>query len=217
MVSVALKLEKDRALQILCLGAHSDDIEIGCGGTISRIIKEHPNAKVHWVVFGSTGIRTTEALNSANAILTNIIDKKITVKGFRDSFFPYTGIEIKEYFEQLKKEMDPDIIFTHYGKDYHQDHRLISELTWNSFRNHLIFEYEIPKYDGDMGAPNFFVQLNEATAEWKAQHLMSHFKSQANKHWFTKETFLALLRLRGIESKAPGNYAEAFFCRKIIY
>ncbi len=173
--------------------------------------------KIHWVVFGSSDIRTEEAVNSANQILKDVKDKRVVVKGYRDSFFPYTGSQIKEYFEQIKSEMDPDVIFTHYGNDYHQDHRLISELTWNTFRNHLILEYEIPKYDGDLAAPNFFVHLDETICQWKAEHLMAHFKSQLGRHWFTKETFLGLLRLRGIEAKSPGGYAEAFHCRKVTY
>jgi LmbE family N-acetylglucosaminyl deacetylase len=212
-----LRHEPNRTLQILCLGAHSDDLEIGCGASILRLIKEYPNIKVHWVVFGSTGVRTEEALNSANDILKEVKDKKVVIKGFRDSFFPYIGDEIKEYFEQLKTDISPDVIFTHYGKDFHQDHRLLSELTWNTFRNHLILEYEIPKYDGDLGRPNFFIQLDEQICQWKVEHLMFHFKTQSGRHWFTKDTFWGLLRLRGIESKSPGGYAEAFYCRKVVF
>ena len=186
MLGFALKHESDQALQVLCLGAHSDDIEIGCGATIRRLIREYPNIRVHWVVFGSSGFRTAEALKSAETILADVENKKIIVKGFRDSFFPYIGTEVKEYFEEIKGEMEPDIIFTHYGKDFHQDHRLLSELTWNTFRNHFILEYEIPKYDGDLGSPNFFVHLNESLCQWKAEHLMLHFKTQLGRHWFTK-------------------------------
>jgi LmbE family N-acetylglucosaminyl deacetylase len=217
VLGFALKHKKSRTLQVLCLGAHSDDIEIGCGATIFRLLREYPKVRVHWVVFGSTGARAEEALSSAKEILRVVKNKTITIGGFRDSFFPYIGNEIKEYFEQLKTDLDPDIIFTHYGRDFHQDHRLISELTWNTFRNHLILEYEIPKYDGDLGPPNFFVQLDESICQWKAEHLLSHFETQSGRHWFTKDTFLALLRLRGIESKSPGGYAEAFYCRKVIY
>ena len=148
-------------VQILCLGAHSDDIEIGCSGTLFRLINEYVNIKIYWVVLGAKDTRTEEAVNSAKVILNGVKDKKIIVKGFRDGFFPYEGGEIKKYFEQLKNEMDPDIIFTHYRQDLHQDHRLISDLTWNTFRNHLILEYEIPKYDGDLGSPNFFVHLDK--------------------------------------------------------
>lgn len=217
MLGFVFKHDRQNPLRVLCLGAHSDDIEIGCGATVFRLLREFPDIEIHWVVFGSSDIRTEEAVNSANHLLRDVKDKKVVVKGYRDSFFPYIGSQIKEYFEQIKSEMDPDVIFTHYGKDYHQDHRLISELTWNTFRNHLILEYEVPKYDGDLAAPNFFVHLDEATCQWKAEHLMSHFKSQLGRHWFTKETFRGLLRLRGIEAKSPGGYAEAFHCRKVTY
>lgn len=217
MLGFALKHENDKTLKVLCLGAHSDDIEIGCAATIFRLVREYPNTRVHWVVLASTGARTEEALSSANEILKAVKDKQIVTQGFRDGFFPYVGGQIKEYFEKLKLEVEPDIILTHYGKDFHQDHRLISELTWNTFRNHFILEYEIPKFDGDLGSPNFFVHLDETASQWKAEHLMSYFKTQGGRHWFTNETFLALLRLRGIESKSPGGYAEAFYCRKMIY
>ncbi len=217
MLGFNLKHKKNEKLQVLCLGAHSDDIEIGCGATIHRLIQEFPNLKVDWVVFGSTGIRTEEALSSANAILKDVKDKNIVIKGFRDGFFPYIGGEIKEYIETLKTEVEPDIIFTHYRKDFHQDHRLLSELTWNTFRNHLILEYEIPKYDGDLGSPNFFVHLDKSICQWKVEHLLSHFKTQTGRHWFTKDTFLAILRLRGMESNSPENFAEAFYCRKMTY
>ncbi|MBV6451635.1 MAG: PIG-L domain-containing protein [Anaerolineae bacterium] len=209
--------ERDREIEVLCLGAHSDDIEIGCGGTISRLIKKFPGLAVHWVVFSSKGIRGDEALESANVFLKDIKNKKILIEKFRDGFFPYMGDKVKEYFEQLKNDVNPDIIFTHYRQDFHQDHRLIADLTWNTFRDHLILEYEIPKYDGDLGAPNFFVHLDEQTSRAKADHLVLHFGTQTNKHWFTRETFLALLRLRGVESRSPEGYAEAFYCRKVIY
>jgi len=217
VLGLALKHEKNKTLEVLCLGAHSDDIEIGCGASIFRLIKEYPNIKVHWVVFGSTGVRTDEARSSANAILKDVKDKNIEIMGFRDGFFPYIGAEIKEYFEKMKAKVKPDIIFTHYGQDFHQDHRLLSELTWNTFRNHFILEYEIPKYDGDLGKPNFFVSLDEELCHWKTEHLLSHFKTQAGRHWFTKDTFMAILRLRGIESASPGSFAEAFHCRKMTF
>ncbi len=217
MLSFNLRHDPNKPFQVLCLGAHSDDIEVGCGASILRLIKEFPNLKVHWVVFGSSGIRAEEALNSANEILKDVRGKNIVIMGFRDGFFPYIGSEIKDYFEKLKTEVNPDMIFTHYRQDAHQDHRLISELAWNTFRNQLILEYEIPKYDGDLGVPNFFVHLDEAICERKVEHLLSHFKTQTSRHWFTRETFLALLRLRGMESKSPGNYAEAFYCRKVTY
>jgi LmbE family N-acetylglucosaminyl deacetylase len=208
--------EQTPLTQILCLGAHSDDIEIGCGGTLLKLIEEFPDISVYWVVFGATGERQEEALTSAYALLKNVKRKTVQIKGFRDRFFPYIGDEIKSSFDHLSKDVSPDLVFTHYRQDLHQDHRLISDLTWNTFRNHLILEYEIPKYDGDLGNPNFFVHLNTSIYQKKIAHLMQHFVTQANKHWFTEDTFAAILRLRGIESNAPHRYAEAFYCRKAL-
>ena len=216
MLGFELNLKPESSLHVLCLGAHSDDIEIGCGGTILRLIEEYPKIKCTWIVFGSSGQRSVEAQNSAVRFLDLVKDKEIIIKNFRDGFFPYLGEAIKEYFEQLKI-YSPDLIFTHYRNDLHQDHRLICELTWNTFRDHLILEYEIPKYDGDFGTPNFFVHLSEKICSKKIEHILNHFKTQENRHWFTAETFISLLRLRGIESRSPGKYAEAFYCRKIIY
>lgn len=204
--------------RILCLGSHSDDIEIGCGGTLMRLAQAHPDASVHWVVFSAEeDERRREAIESAERILFDVPDRKIVVKGFRASFFPYSGTAIKECFEEIKGEFAPDLIFTHYHKDLHQDHRLIAELTWNTFRDHLILEYEIPKYDGDLGAPNVFVRLDGATCRRKIESLMTCFPSQREKRWFTEDTFLGLMRLRGIESNAPERYAEGFYCRKLVY
>lgn len=201
-------------LTLLCLGAHSDDIEIGCGGSLLRLLSEHENIAVHWVVFGSSGIRDSEALDSANKFLGGC-DKNIVIKGFKDGFFPYLGQDIKLFFEQLKQEICPDVIFTHYRHDLHQDHRLVSELTWNTFRDHLILEYEIMKYDGDLGNPNFFVQLDKAVCQKKISYILDSFKSQANHSWFCSDAFFALLRLRGVECNAPEKYAEGFYCRKL--
>ena len=203
--------------KVLCLGSHCDDIEIGCGGTILRLIENYQNIELYWVVFSSNSQRESEAYQSANSFLKKAKAKTIIIKKFRDGFFPFIGIEIKEFFEQLKQNFNPDIVFTHYRHDLHQDHRLISELTWNSFRNHLILEYEIPKYDGDLGSPNFFVHLDEAICKNKTNYILDSFQSQKEKHWFTEETFLSILRLRGIESNAPGKYAEGFYCRKIVF
>jgi LmbE family N-acetylglucosaminyl deacetylase len=203
--------------KVLCLGSHCDDIEIGCGGTILRLIENYPNIEFYWVVFSSNVQREPEAYQSANSFLKNAKAKTIVIKKFRDGFFPFIGIEIKEFFEQLKQDFKPDIVFTHYRHDLHQDHRLISELTWNSFRNHLILEYEIPKYDGDLGSPNFFVHLDEGICKNKTNYILDSFQSQKEKHWFTEETFLSILRLRGIESNAPGKYAEGFYCRKLVF
>ena len=215
MLGVALNKPADTPIRVLCLGAHSDDIEIGCGGTILKLIADYPHLDVTWIVFGAGGVRVTEARSSAGDFLKQVKEKQITVKGFRDGFFPYIGGEIKDYFEQLKGELSPDLIFTHYRDDLHQDHRLINELTWNTFRDHLILEYEIPKYDGDLGSPNVFVHLDENTCKTKIGYLLAHFKSQHSRRWFTEDTFLAIMRLRGMESNAPGKYAEAFYTRKL--
>lgn len=216
MLGFRLNVTPDKPLQVLCLGAHSDDIEIGCGGTILKLIAEYPRAAVHWVVFGAAGQRTQEAAASAKDFLRSAETKQVVIKDFKDGFFPYNGALIKEYFEQLKQEISPDIIFTHTRHDLHQDHRLICELTWNTFRDHLILEYEIPKYDGDLGAPNFFVHLDVETCERKVNYLMEHFQTQQNKDWFTGDTFFALLRLRGMESRSPSKFAEGFYSRKAV-
>jgi LmbE family N-acetylglucosaminyl deacetylase len=215
MLGINLDVEPGSALRILCLGAHSDDIEIGCGGTILRLIKDYPNVQVCWVVFGATGNRADEARCSADAFLKDAKVEEIIVESYRDGFFPYIGAEIKDYFEQLKR-VRPDLIFTHYRHDLHQDHRLVNELTWNTFRDHLILEYEIPKYDGDLGSPNFFVCLDKRICQKKIDNILQHYESQRAKRWFTEDTFFSMLRLRGVESNALGKYAEAFYARKIL-
>jgi LmbE family N-acetylglucosaminyl deacetylase len=213
-----LYFDKDResALQVLCLGSHSDDIEIGCGGTLLRLLTEYHRVSVCWVVFAATGERGLEAETSAELFLAGASEKEIILKDFRESFFPYTAAEIKDFFESLKRSIRPDIIFTHYRHDLHQDHRVISELTWNSFRDHLILEYEIMKYDGDIGNVNFFVQLDQLTCQKKVKLILDSFRSQSAHHWFSEDAFFALLRLRGIECNAPKKYAEGFYCRKAI-
>jgi LmbE family N-acetylglucosaminyl deacetylase len=203
-------------LQILCLGAHSDDLEIGCGGTLQTLIQAHPNLSVHWIVFSASAQRAVEAQTSATRFLAGAARTEIIVKSFRDGFFPYLGYDIKLFFEELKPTCSPDLIFTHYRDDRHQDHRLISDLTWNTYRNHLILEYEIPKYDGDLASPNFFVPLDEPTCRNKVRWIIEGFQTQRNRHWFTEETFNALMRLRGMESGAPSGYAEGFYCRKAV-
>jgi LmbE family N-acetylglucosaminyl deacetylase len=211
------QLPAGRSLSILCLGAHSDDIEIGCGGTVLRLLAEYPDTQVHWVVFAGAGPRAEEAAKSANQFLAEAGRREISINQFEDGFFPYVGADIKRFFEALKKKVSPDLIFTHYRHDLHQDHRLISELTWNTFRNHFILEYEIAKYDGDLGTPSFFVHLGEAICRRKVDCILRCFDSQASKAWFSADTFYAMLRLRGMESNAPEKYAEAFYCRKLIY
>ena len=207
---------RHRALQILCLGAHSDDIEIGCGGTLLRLLSETENAQVSWVVLGSSEERDAEALRSAEIFLAAAQKTDVVIKNFKASFFPYAGAEIKSFFEELKERVSPDLVFTHYRNDLHQDHRLVSELTWNTYRDHLILEYEILKYDGDIGSPNFFVYLDDSVCQKKINVLMECFKTQRCKDWFSADAFLSLLRIRGVESKAPGKYAEAFYCRKAV-
>jgi LmbE family N-acetylglucosaminyl deacetylase len=206
-----------RALNVICLGAHSDDIEIGCGGTVLRLIRENPDIAITWVVFSALGERGNEARKSADEFLKDVRQKQVIIHEFKDGYFPYRGAEIKDIFEELKRDSTPDVIFTHYRQDLHQDHRVLNELTWNTWRDHFILEYEIPKYDGDLGAPNFFVHLDKDICEKKTDVLVRFFQTQGNKHWFTPETFQAILRLRGVESKSPGGYAEAFYSRKVSF
>jgi len=201
---------------ILCLGAHADDIEIGCGGTLLKLIRDHERLNVLWVVFSAEGGRAREARASASAFLNGSLKKKIVVERFRGSYFPAQGIRIKEYFEKIQSTFSPDLVLTHYRDDRHQDHRVLSDLAWNTFRNHLILEYEIPKYDGDFGIPNFFVPLDEEICQKKVDHLCRFFETQSNKHWFSRDTFLSVMRLRGVECASPTKYAEAFFCRKVV-
>jgi len=205
-----------RPVKILCLGAHSDDIEIGCGGTMRRMAAEMPGLEVRWVVLSARGQRKKEAMASARRFLQGVRRKRIVVKEFKESFFPYVGEKIKAYFEQLKKEFNPDVILTHYRHDLHQDHRVVSDFTWNTFRDHLIWEYEIPKYDGDLGAPNVFSPLSQDVCAEKIRLLMEGFGTQRSRRWFTDDTFWALLRLRGVEAGSSCRYAEAFYVRKMV-
>jgi len=200
---------------VLCLGAHSDDIEIGCGGTLLRLLEQNAGVTVHWVVFSADHARPAEATGSAGRFLAKAADRNIGVDRFRDGFPPFERAKVKAYFEELKRRIEPDLVFTHHGDDLHQDHRLINELTWNTFRDHLILQYEIPKYDGDMGRPNFYVHLDPAQYEEKVRILMDCFESQREKAWFSEELFLGLMRIRGMESNAPSAYAEGFFARKV--
>ena len=217
MLGVTFARREQGEFKLLCLGAHSDDIEIGCGGTVLRLLEEIPEAQVHWVVLGAGGKRGDEAVESANCFLAKARRKEILVQTFRDGFFPYVGGEIKQFFEHLKGVCQPDLVLTHYREDRHQDHRLVSDLTWNTYRNHCILEYEIPKYDGDLGAPNFFVPLSEAACRAKIETLLRCFRSQSDKNWFREDTFFSLLRMRGLECNSPERYAEAFYSRKLVY
>jgi LmbE family N-acetylglucosaminyl deacetylase len=202
--------------RVLAIGCHADDIEIGCGGTLLTLVAANPELEVDWVVLAASGTRSDEARASAAAFLDGAADVRVEVHDFRDGFLPYVGGDVKQVFEDLKGRVDPQIVFTHAGYDLHQDHRLACELTWNTFRNHLILEYEIPKYDGDLGRPNVFMPLAADVVERKLALLEQHFGTQAEKHWFDRETFVGLMRLRGMEASAPSRYAEAFTGRKVV-
>jgi LmbE family N-acetylglucosaminyl deacetylase len=202
-------------VRLLAIGAHPDDIEIGCCGTILKLLEEDALSAIGWVVLSGKGERADEARASAEAILSGVEEKQLMLRDYRDGFFPYDGGDIKEFFESLK-EFSPDIVLTHQRADLHQDHRVACELTWNTFRDHLILEYEVPKYDGDIGSPNLFVPLGEDLRRRKIDHLMTHFASQRPKRWFKDDLFSGLLRLRGMECNSPTSFAEAFYCRKAM-
>jgi LmbE family N-acetylglucosaminyl deacetylase len=214
MLTASLDLERGPA-RVLAIGCHADDVEIGCGGTLLALAEQRPDLEVTWLVLGADGVRADEARASAAAFLAGV-SSTIVVEGFRDGFFPYLGPAVKERFEQLKGEVSPDLIFTHAGVDLHQDHRLVSELTWNTFRDHLILEYEVPKWDADLSAPNVYVPVSEELLARKVELLLEHFPSQHGKHWFTADLFRGLARLRGMEANSPTLFAEAFRCRKLV-
>lgn len=203
------------ALKVLCLGSHSDDIEIGCGGTILRVAEQYPRSEFHWAVFTAAGVREAEAGRAAELFAGQRL-KSVRLQAFQDGFLPYVGGEVKAVFEEQLRSLQPDLIFTHSREDAHQDHRLISDLTWNTFRDHLILEYEIPKYDGDLGRPGVYVPLELDVCEKKVGYLLETFRSQRSKRWFQRETFLSLMRLRGMECNAASGYAEAFYGRKLV-
>jgi LmbE family N-acetylglucosaminyl deacetylase len=215
VLAVSLGAGADQPLSILCLGAHSDDIEIGCGGTILRLLTERPGSTVTWVVFSADDRREAEARASASAFLADAASAEVVVHRFRESYFPAVAAEIKDAFEAMKASCSPDLVFTHRRGDEHQDHRLIGELTWNTFRDHLIAEYEIPKYEGDLGHPNLYVPLSGAVADRKVQLLLEHFGSQRGKPWFRPETFRGLMAVRAVECNAADAAAEAFYLRKL--
>jgi len=215
MLPLALGTSTNAPLCVLCIGAHSDDIEIGCGGTILRLLSERPNCAVHWVVLSSNQQREQEARSSAAELLREAAVATVVVRNYRESYFPYVADQIKDGFEELKA-IDPDVVFTHHRHDVHQDHRLVAELTWNTFRNHLILEYEIPKYEGDLGHPSLYVPISRELAENKTAMLLRNFATQRSRSWFRPEVFRGLMALRGIECNAPDGYAEAFHMRKCI-
>jgi LmbE family N-acetylglucosaminyl deacetylase len=215
VTGLTLLTGSDRPRRVLCLGAHSDDIEIGCGGLVLELRRRHPQLDFRWLVFSAAGVRAREAGESARRFLGPKARTAVRLFGFRDGFFPAEFVQIKEAFERLAREFQPDVVLTHSRDDRHQDHRVVSDLTWNTFRRQLVLEYEIPKWDGDLGRPNCYVPLSQAVARRKVRLLMQGFQSQRSKDWFSEETFLGLMRLRGIECRASGGYAEAFTARKV--
>ena len=201
--------------RVLCLGAHSADIEIGAGGTLLKLAAEIPDLEIWWVVFSAPGARADEARRSADDFLSGVTRKQVEVGAFRESYFPSEWPSIKDWLEEIKRNFNPDVVFTHYRDDRHQDHRVLSDLAWNTLRNHLILEYEILKYDGDLGSPNVFVHLSEQLCRRKIELLLKHFATQSTKHWFTSDSFEAMHRIRGIECVSATGRAEAFYCRKM--
>jgi LmbE family N-acetylglucosaminyl deacetylase len=202
--------------RVLCLGAHSDDIEIGCGGTLLRLIAAHADLEIRWHVFSAGAERRKEAEASAADFLGAVKKQRVVISEHRESYFPQDWALIKDQFERIKQEFEPDLIFTHWREDRHQDHRVLSDLAWNTFRNHAIAEYEIPKYDGDVGQPNYYVALDRAICQRKVEAVLRHFRSQQHRHWFSEDTFFALLRLRGLECGPRAHFAEAFHVRKWV-
>lgn len=216
MIGLLPDLPAGEPVRALCLGAHCDDVEIGCGGTVRRLIERPGGAEVRYEVFAGTPARRAEAEAAAAALLDGARGAEVAVSDFRESYFPFVGDAIKDRFELIAREFAPHVVLTHQRHDRHQDHRVLSDLTWNTWRDHLILEYEIPKWDGDMGTPNLFVPLTEGQVAHKLRAVLDHYPSQAGKAWFDEETFRGLMRLRGMECNAPSRYAEAFYCRKAI-
>jgi len=216
MLGAVLGRDAASPLRVLCLGAHADDIEIGCGGTLLRLLAERPGSSVRWVVFSADPVRAAEARTSAAAFLRDAGRSDVVVRDFRESYFPAVVAEIKDFFETLKSGPAPELILTHRREDAHQDHRTVAELTWNTFRDHLILEYEIPKYEGDLGHPNVFVPLSASVARRKVEQILLYFPSQRGRAWFRSETFDAALRLRAIECNAPEGFAEGLYARKLV-
>lgn len=202
--------------EVLCIGAHADDIEIGCGGTLLKLIRLHPGLHVRVAVFSAKGERIEEARHSAERLLSGAGQLTFEQHDFRDSYFPYQGEAIKDSFHALADACSPGLILTHRHDDAHQDHRTLSDLTWCAFRNHAVLEYEIPKYEGDLGRPNLYMRLTAEEADRKVQHLASAFPSQSGKPWYDDATFRALLRLRGLECNAPSGFAEGLYARKLV-
>lgn len=216
MLQPSLFANRNQPAHLLCLGAHCDDIEIGCGATLLSMVEANPTLRITWIVFTSTEARKLEAIDGANRFTSGAANLDVRIYDLQDGYLPYHGEQVKPLFEQLKFDIaPPDIVFTHYRHDLHQDHRKISELTWNTFRNHLILEYEIPKWDGDLGNPNLFFPISEKNGTKKIQYLQAVYNSQQKKRWFTDDLFWSLMRIRGMECNSPSRFAEAFHVRKL--
>jgi LmbE family N-acetylglucosaminyl deacetylase len=214
---IGLTTRAQGPLKVLCVGAHSDDIEIGCGGALMQLARRRPRPEFRWVVWSAAGARGAEAQSGARRFLGAAAKDAVRLHEFQDGYFPARFDGIKDAFETLAREFRPDIVFTHTRDDRHQDHRIVSDLTWNTFRNHVVLEYEIPKWDGDLGRPNFYVPLTATAAHRKAEALLEIFGTQRSKDWFSADIFLGLMRLRGMECRAPEGYAEAFHARKLNF
>lgn len=210
------EVRKGQPFRLLCIGAHSDDLEIGCGATVLTWLASMPSVEVTWFVLGAEGVRASEAQRSARALLARAAASKVIIKDFRDCFMQSQYANVKSCFESVKQEVDPDVILTHWLHDRHQDHRLAAELTWNTWRNHLVLEYEIPKYEGDLSTPNAYVPISAPVVRRKISHLKRFFSSQRGKDWFTDDTFRGLMRLRGLESRSRSGFAEGFHARKLV-
>lgn len=202
--------------EALFLGAHCDDIEIGCGGTLTALAAAQPDLRLHIVIFAGTDVRAAETRAALSRLLPTNTHAHIEIGDFRDGFFPSEWSRLKERFEHLKVRCRPDVVFTHYEHDRHQDHRAVCELTWNTFRNHAVLEYEIPKFDGDLGRPSVFSPLAAEIVQRKVAALLECFSSQTGKSWFTEDLFRGLMRLRGMECNSPSGFAEAFYARKLV-
>ena len=216
MLPLLLDRKANQPLNILCLGAHSDDLEIGCGGAVMELLRRHERASVSWVVLSAANERAAEAKRSAEALLRAAAARRIVLGRFTDGRFPGEFSAIKDFFEEIKRSVRPDLILTHRLEDRHQDHRITAEVTWQTWRDQLILEYEIPKYEGDLGQPNLYVPLSRTIAARKIRHLLRHFGTQRSRTWFSAETFNALMRLRGIECRTASGMAEAFHIRKAV-
>lgn len=214
-IMLRFKADFQPGATVLCLGAHCDDIEIGCAGTLLQLRELNPTLRFVWMVFSGDDIRAAETRLAAEKLLGVGAHCTVEVHGFRGSHFPYHGSALKDAFESIKSRYSPDLVFTHFLKDRHQDHRVVAELTWNTFRNHTILEYEIAKYEGDLDLPNLYCEVSDSNMARKVDTLMSCFPSQQTRTWFDRDLFQGLMRLRGVECNSASRYAEAFHGRKL--